>query len=80
MKTIIKALLCILMINQLAAQNYQGYYFADGVAQYWTDDSTSVNIIVGSMQHYNKIVAKLIGKEHIRLRAEYSTLDFLCLI
>ncbi|MDR1112452.1 MAG: hypothetical protein LBL18_01655, partial [Bacteroidales bacterium] len=59
MKTIIKALLCILMINQLAAQNYQGYYYADGVAQYWTDDPTSANIIVGNRQHYNKIVANL---------------------
>ena len=35
------------------------YYYADGVPQYWTDDSTSVNIIVKNMNNYNAIVHRL---------------------
>jgi len=34
-------------------------YNADGVPQYWTEDSTSVNIIVKNMQNYNTIVQNL---------------------
>jgi hypothetical protein len=59
MKKIITILICVFTLNQLLAQSFQGYYYANGKAHYWTDDPTSANIIVGNMQHYDKIVANL---------------------
>ena len=52
----------VFMLSSLSAQNLlpqTQYYYADGVPQYWTDDSTSVNIIVKNMDNYNAIVQKL---------------------
>jgi len=49
-------------VSSLTAQSYyynSSYYYVDGVPQYWTDDSTSVNIIVKNMNNYNAIVQNL---------------------
>ena len=51
MKKIFIILGFIFMLFQLKAQN--NYYYADGIPQYWRDDSTSVNIIVKNMHNYN---------------------------
>ena len=40
------------LISQSIIDNTKHYYY-EGVPQYWTDDSTSVNIIVKNMQNYN---------------------------
>jgi hypothetical protein len=51
-----------LMINSLISQNFnynmQSYY-AGGIPHYWTDDSTSVNIIISNMENYGAIVDNL---------------------
>jgi hypothetical protein len=56
MKKFITILIVVFAFNQLSAQNYQGYYYAGGKPVYWQDDSTSVNIIVRNMEHYDIIV------------------------
>jgi len=49
----------ILICSSLIAQSTSNYYYANGIPQYWTDDSTSVNIIVKNMHNYNRIVQNL---------------------
>ena len=53
-----RILLLIIAINIgmiLMAQS-DNFYYANGVAQYWEDDVTSANIIVGNSDHYDAIV------------------------
>jgi hypothetical protein len=45
--------------NYLVAPNYQGYYYAGGVAHTFQNDSTSANIIVKNMHNFNAIVNNL---------------------
>jgi|GEM_PF-1083205 len=52
-------ILGFLMITSLYAQSIPNYYYASGTPQYWTEDSTSVNIIVGNMRNYDAIVRNL---------------------
>jgi len=59
MKRMLIILGLILVFTSLQAQSTSNYYYADGVPQYWTEDSTSVNIIVKNMQNYNAIVQNL---------------------
>jgi DNA-directed RNA polymerase subunit H (RpoH/RPB5) len=59
MKKIITILICAFTLNQLSAQNYQGYYYAGGKPHYWREDSTSANIIVKNMEHYDAIVSNI---------------------
>jgi len=49
----------ILMATLLQAQSTPNFYYADGVPQYWVDDSTSINIIVKNMDNYIAIVQNL---------------------
>ena len=37
------------------------YYYADGKAHYWQDDSTSANIIVTNKHNYDAIVKRLLN-------------------
>jgi len=46
-----------ILLNAQSTPNY--YYYANGVPQYWIDDSTSVNIIVRNMHNYNTIAQNL---------------------
>jgi hypothetical protein len=63
MKKLMIVLGSVFMLSSLSAQSYlynnPNYYYVDGVKQYWTDDSTSVNIIVKNRNNYNGIVQKL---------------------
>ena len=36
-----------------------GFYYANGTRHYWTEDSTSLNIIVKNLNHYDSIAARL---------------------
>ncbi|MDR3046726.1 MAG: S8 family serine peptidase, partial [Bacteroidales bacterium] len=57
---IIICISCLLASFTLYSQNnYQGYHYANGTAHYWTDDSTSLNLIVKNMEHYDTIVSKI---------------------
>jgi len=49
----------ILTLNLLNAQSIPNYYYASDIPQYWAEDSTSVNIIVGNMHNYEAIVRNL---------------------
>jgi len=60
MKKLLIVLGFYLVIISLYAQNASNYYYAEkGVPFYWTEDSTSVNIIVKNMQNYNAIAHNL---------------------
>jgi len=59
MKRMLIILGVVLMFFSLRAQSTSNYYYANGVPQYWTEDSTSVNIIVQNMHNYNAIVQNL---------------------
>ncbi|GHV43384.1 hypothetical protein FACS1894180_2290 [Bacteroidia bacterium] len=62
MKKLLIILGFIFSASLLSAQSLlpqSKYYYANGIKQYWTDDSTSVNIIVRNMQNYNAIVQNL---------------------
>ncbi len=53
----------LVFFNCIIAQNIipqnTNYYYASGNAIYWQDDSTSVNIIVANINHYDSIVQNL---------------------
>ena len=49
-------MLCVCFASR--AQN-NNFYYANGVAQYWEDDSTSANIIVRNQNNYDTIVCGL---------------------
>jgi len=63
MKQLLVILGSVFVFSQLNAQQnvmpQTNYYYADGVPQYWTVDSTSVNIIVKNRHNYNAIVQNL---------------------
>ncbi|MDR3047901.1 MAG: S8 family serine peptidase, partial [Bacteroidales bacterium] len=60
MKKFLIFLTTLLSMSIISAQNNtRSYYYANGKAHYWVDDSTSVNIIVRNMSNYNQIVANL---------------------
>ena len=63
MKKLLIILGCIFVFGLLNAQSYYNstnYYYADGIPQYWTDDSTSANIIVKNMHNYDAIAENLL--------------------
>ena len=58
MKKIFFIILFLCVIITTTAQN-NNFYYANGIAQYWEEDVTSVNIIVGNHQQYDTIVHRL---------------------
>lgn len=59
MKKYMYILILCFLYNSLVGQNVSNYYYADGERQYWTDDSTSVNILVKNKSNYDAIVQNL---------------------
>ena len=59
MKKLFIVLGFVFMLGSLCSQGLQNYYYANGVPQYWTEDSTSVNVIVKNMHNYDAIAQKL---------------------
>ena len=53
---------CMALVTVVIGQTRDEYYYADGQRIYWVEDSTSANIIVANMEHYDAIVSQL---EHI---------------
>lgn len=57
--SILLALLCIIGSSYSQNENLYGYYYANGNRHYWTEDHTSLNIIVNNPSHYDSIATRL---------------------
>ncbi|MBR4135529.1 MAG: hypothetical protein IKU03_03855 [Bacteroidales bacterium] len=49
----------VLLITVYNTEAQSDFYFANHQRQYWQEDSSSINIIVGNMQNYDLIVRNL---------------------
>ncbi len=49
--SIITFVILITIAGNISAQNARGYYYAGEKQHWWTDDSTSMNIIVADTSH-----------------------------
>lgn len=54
-------LFCIVGISYSQNDTLYGFYYANGIRQYWVEDYTSLNIIVNNLNHYDSVAARLSG-------------------
>lgn len=53
------ALLYLVGLSYSQNDTLYGFYYANGIRHYWTEDHTSLNLIVKNLNHYDSIAARL---------------------